>query len=56
MEKRYGKHIIQQALEETFSNEWLEEFAKKCPECGANIQVNNYFIYSYWKIYIVSVK
>ena len=39
LEKRYGKVTIQQALEESFSNEWLQKFSKQCPGCGFNIQV-----------------
>eukprot|EP00079_Xenopus_tropicalis_P015345 XP_004912890.1 PREDICTED: E3 ubiquitin-protein ligase RNF14 [Xenopus tropicalis] len=38
MEKRYGKRMIQKALEEMESKEWLEENAKSCPRCGTNIQ------------------
>lgn len=38
LEKRYGKITIQQALEESFSNEWLKQHSKQCPGCGANIQ------------------
>lgn len=41
LEKKYGKAAIQQAVEESFSNEWLDSFAKKCPHCGAQIQVKN---------------
>lgn len=39
LEKRYGKITIQQALEESFSNEWLKQHSKQCPGCGAFIQV-----------------
>lgn len=38
LEKRYGKATIQQALEESFSNEWLQKFSKQCPSCGFHIQ------------------
>ncbi|XP_045203208.2 E3 ubiquitin-protein ligase RNF14-like [Mercenaria mercenaria] len=38
LEKRYGKITIQQALEESFSNEWLKQHSKQCPGCGAFIQ------------------
>ncbi|XP_052795649.1 E3 ubiquitin-protein ligase RNF14-like [Mya arenaria] len=38
LEKRYGKVTIQQALEESFTNEWLNEHSKQCPSCGAHIQ------------------
>ena len=40
LEKRYGKATIQQALEESFSNEWLQKFSKQCPSCGFHIQVS----------------
>ena len=39
LEKRYGKRAIKQALEETYSAEWLEKNAKACPYCGTQIQV-----------------
>ena len=39
LEKRFGKHAINQALEETYSAEWLEKYAKACPYCGTQIQV-----------------
>ncbi len=39
MEKRYGKKVIRQVIEESFSHAWLEEFSKKCPQCNTNIQV-----------------
>lgn len=39
LEKRYGKVTIQQALEESFSNDWLKQHSKQCPSCGAHIQV-----------------
>ncbi|XP_035681742.1 E3 ubiquitin-protein ligase RNF14-like [Branchiostoma floridae] len=38
LEKRYGKKSIKQALEETFSEEWLKKYAKECPQCGTHIQ------------------
>ncbi|XP_041375612.1 E3 ubiquitin-protein ligase RNF14-like [Gigantopelta aegis] len=38
LEKRYGKRTIQQAVEESFTNEWLNQFSKQCPSCGAHIQ------------------
>ncbi|KAL4230632.1 E3 ubiquitin-protein ligase rnf14 [Mactra antiquata] len=38
LEKRYGKVTIQQALEESFTNEWLKQHSKQCPSCGAHIQ------------------
>lgn len=38
LEKKYGKATVQLAVEESFSNEWLKNYAKKCPGCSANIQ------------------
>lgn len=39
MEQRFGKKVIQNAVEESFSREWLNENCKCCPRCGTNIQV-----------------
>ncbi|XP_047464002.1 E3 ubiquitin-protein ligase RNF14 [Mugil cephalus] len=38
MEKRFGKRVIQKAVEESFSRDWLNENCKNCPCCGTNIQ------------------
>ncbi|KAL4659747.1 E3 ubiquitin-protein ligase RNF14 [Arapaima gigas] len=38
LEKRYGKQVIQRAVEESFSRDWLDENCKACPRCGTNIQ------------------
>nr|XP_057943124.1 E3 ubiquitin-protein ligase RNF14 [Doryrhamphus excisus]XP_057943125.1 E3 ubiquitin-protein ligase RNF14 [Doryrhamphus excisus] len=38
MEQRYGKRVIQKAVEESFSRDWLNENCKCCPHCGTNIQ------------------
>ncbi|KAM9331781.1 E3 ubiquitin-protein ligase RNF14-like isoform 2-T2 [Pholidichthys leucotaenia] len=38
MEQRYGKKVIQRAVEESFSRDWLNENCKCCPRCGTNIQ------------------
>ncbi|XP_034033928.1 E3 ubiquitin-protein ligase RNF14 [Thalassophryne amazonica] len=38
MEQRFGKKVIQKAVEESFSIEWLNENCKCCPRCGTNIQ------------------
>lgn len=38
MEQRYGKRVIQKAVEESFSRDWLNENCKGCPRCGTNIQ------------------
>jgi E3 ubiquitin-protein ligase RNF14 len=39
MEQRFGKRVIQRAVEESFSRDWLYENCKGCPRCGTNIQV-----------------
>jgi len=39
MEQRFGKRVIQKAVEESFSRDWLKENCKCCPRCGTNIQV-----------------
>ena len=39
MEQRYGKKVIRRVIEESFSQAWLDEFSKKCPQCNTNIQV-----------------
>ncbi|XP_075712670.1 E3 ubiquitin-protein ligase RNF14-like isoform X3 [Rhinoderma darwinii] len=38
LEKRYGKRIIQKAVEEMESMDWLEQNSKCCPRCGTHIQ------------------
>ncbi|KAM6907885.1 E3 ubiquitin-protein ligase RNF14 [Xenentodon cancila] len=38
MEQRFGKRVIQKAVEESFSRDWLNENCKACPRCGTNIQ------------------
>lgn len=42
LEQRYGKHVIQRLLEESYSREWLKDNSKKCPYCGTHIQVNQH--------------
>ncbi|XP_043377370.1 E3 ubiquitin-protein ligase RNF14 isoform X2 [Chelonia mydas] len=39
LEQRYGKRVIQKALEEMESREWLEKNSKACPCCGTPIEV-----------------
>lgn len=41
MEQRYGKRVIQKALEEMESKEWLEKNSKSCPCCGTPIEVSS---------------
>uniref|UniRef100_A0ACB8EJE3 E3 ubiquitin-protein ligase rnf14 n=1 Tax=Sphaerodactylus townsendi TaxID=933632 RepID=A0ACB8EJE3_9SAUR len=38
LEQRYGKRVIQKALEESGSREWLEKNSKSCPNCGTHIE------------------
>ncbi|KAM5170228.1 E3 ubiquitin-protein ligase RNF14 isoform 1-T2 [Mantella aurantiaca] len=38
LEKRYGKRVLQKAVEELESVEWLEQNSKACPHCGTYIQ------------------
>ncbi|KAM6472964.1 E3 ubiquitin-protein ligase RNF14 isoform 1-T3 [Liasis olivaceus] len=38
LEQRYGKRVIQKALEEMESREWLEKNSKSCPCCGTPIE------------------
>ncbi|KAM3924225.1 E3 ubiquitin-protein ligase RNF14 [Leptodactylus fuscus] len=38
LEKRYGKRVIQKAVEEMDSMDWLEQNSKCCPRCGTHIQ------------------
>ncbi|XP_037543227.1 E3 ubiquitin-protein ligase RNF14 [Nematolebias whitei] len=38
MEQRFGKRVVQKAVEESFSRDWLNENCKCCPRCGTNIQ------------------
>lgn len=38
LEKRYGKRVIQKAVEEMESKDWLEKNSKACPRCGTHIQ------------------
>lgn len=39
LEQRYGKRVIQKALEEMESKDWLEKNSKNCPCCGTPIEV-----------------
>lgn len=38
LEQRYGKRVIQKALEEMESKDWLEKNSKSCPCCGTPIE------------------
>ncbi|KAH0629750.1 hypothetical protein JD844_012088 [Phrynosoma platyrhinos] len=41
LEQRYGKRVIEKALEEMESKEWLERNSKLCPSCGTPIEVSS---------------
>ncbi|KAJ7316366.1 hypothetical protein JRQ81_002528 [Phrynocephalus forsythii] len=38
LEKRYGKRVIEKALEEMESHDWLEKNSRLCPSCGTPIE------------------
>lgn len=38
LEKRYGKKQLRSLVEEHFTEQWLEEYSKKCPCCSAQVQ------------------
>ena len=40
MERRYGRRAIKQIIEDSYTNEWLQEYSKQCPHCKAHIQVS----------------
>lgn len=39
MERRYGRLMLKQLVEEGFSEEWLNQNSKKCPCCNTHIEV-----------------
>jgi len=39
LEQRYGRKNIQKLVEDSFSEDWLNDNAKKCPQCSAHIEV-----------------
>lgn len=45
LEKRFGKRVIQKAVEESFSTDWLKSNTKQCPCCGSNIEVSTKHVY-----------
>uniref|UniRef100_A0A0L8I875 RBR-type E3 ubiquitin transferase n=2 Tax=Octopus bimaculoides TaxID=37653 RepID=A0A0L8I875_OCTBM len=38
LEKRFGKKHLQDIVDESFSQEWLEQHSKQCPHCNTYIQ------------------
>ncbi|KAJ8376798.1 hypothetical protein SKAU_G00073780 [Synaphobranchus kaupii] len=38
LEKRYGRHVLQNGVENNLSQSWLAGNTQKCPHCSANIQ------------------
>uniref|UniRef100_A0A4W3J0F2 RBR-type E3 ubiquitin transferase n=1 Tax=Callorhinchus milii TaxID=7868 RepID=A0A4W3J0F2_CALMI len=41
LEQRYGRRVIEKAMEELHSQEWLEKNSKPCPRCCTAIQKEN---------------
>ncbi|XP_067852232.1 E3 ubiquitin-protein ligase RNF14 [Heptranchias perlo] len=41
LEKIYGHRVIEKAMEELCSQEWLDKNSKACPRCGTHIQKEN---------------
>ena len=44
LEKRYGRKVLVNAIEESQSEAWLENNTKSCPSCHAKIEVQCIFI------------
>lgn len=44
LEKRFGKRVVQRAVEESFSTDWLKVNCKQCPCCGTHVQVSIFCI------------
>ena len=38
LERRYGKHVLRQLIEDSFSEEWLRTNSKQCPHCSTHIE------------------
>ncbi|CAN8006914.1 unnamed protein product [Ixodes hexagonus] len=38
MEKRYGRRTLQLVVDESLSQDWMQEHSKKCPQCGVSIE------------------
>lgn len=38
MEKRYGRRTLQLVVDESLSQDWMQEHSKKCPQCGVAIE------------------
>lgn len=38
MEKRYGKRTLQLLVDESLTQDWMQENSKKCPHCGISIE------------------
>ncbi|KAL3211986.1 hypothetical protein MRX96_008242 [Rhipicephalus microplus] len=39
MEKRYGKRTLQLLVDESLTQDWMQENSKKCPHCSISIEV-----------------
>lgn len=38
MEKRYGRRTLQLLVDESLTQDWMQENSKKCPHCGISIE------------------
>ncbi|EEC05346.1 RING finger protein, putative, partial [Ixodes scapularis] len=38
MEKRYGRRTLQLVVDESLSQDWMQEHSKKCPHCAVSIE------------------
>ena len=38
MERRYGRHVLKHLVENSLSEQWLQEKSKKCPHCNTSIE------------------
>ena len=56
MESRYGRRAMQQIIEESYSNEYLEREARKCPHCATWISVSASIIVLIWSAHKVTLR
>jgi hypothetical protein len=40
LEQRYGRRNLQRAVEESYSQQWVQDNCKKCPQCQTQIEVS----------------
>ena len=55
MEQRYGRKNIEKLIEDAFTQEWLTDNAKKCPQCSAHIQVQSHSLSLLCSVYTLVV-